>query len=140
MSSPLDTALRELRSEESATLKRLATIRKAKEALEALVQNGSSAQGSKTTGKKPTRRTKPHNTLGPRGIEAADKILKESGRPMTVREILTEIESRGWIREGSRAPMEATRVALRRLSERGGAKKLSDGRWVGTADGKGGAS
>lgn len=143
MSSRVEKALRELRNEEAATLKHLEAIRRAKEILEPAVKsgsNGSSPSPKRIPAKKTARRTKPHNSLGPRGIEAADRILKEAGRPLKVREILDEIETRGWIREGSRAPMEATRVALRRLSERGGAKKLSDGRWVTAAKEEGGGS
>lgn len=140
MNSPLDTALKELRAEETATLKRLATIRRAREALESLVQNGAVPEAASKPAPRRTsrrRKVKPHNTLGPRGIEAADIILRNHGEPMTVREILNEIQRRGWIREESKAPLEATRVALRRLQERGGARKLPDGRWI-TASTKGG--
>jgi hypothetical protein len=136
VTSPLEAALKELRSEEAATEKRLATIRKAKQALEALSpdRNGQVKQVGKA---KARRKVKPHNTLGPRGIEAAETILKENGGAMTVREIVSEIQRRGWIRENARAPMEATRVALRRLQGRGGAQKLADGRWIASPDGSG---
>ncbi len=132
MGGSLEAALKELRAEEAATEKRLATIRRAKKALETLSPspNGQGATSKRQARKAAQRRVKPHNTLGPRGVEAAGTILKEQNRPMTVKEVLAEVQKRGWIREGARAPLEATRVALRRLEDRGGARKLADGRWL----------
>ncbi len=68
----------------------------------------------------------------PRGIEAVLRVLKELKQtPLTIREITAEIQQRGWIREDAKAPIEATRVALRRLIDKDDhVFRLDDGRWA----------
>lgn len=50
-----------------------------------------------------------------RGKEAVLRVLEESGEWMTVAEIVEELQLRGWMDPGAKAPHEAVRVSLRRM-------------------------
>jgi hypothetical protein len=65
---------------------------------------------------------------GPRGREAVATLLREQpDRVWTTPELAKEIRRRGWIKPG--AQTSAIRVAARRLSDDGVARKLGPGRY-----------
>lgn len=51
----------------------------------------------------------------PRGSDATGRVLRESAEPMTLPQILDELERRGWAPEASKDPLTAVRASVNRL-------------------------
>lgn len=121
----LKKTLRALKAEEAATKARLVTIEQARSAIELLLPE----QTNTGTHTKHTKTSS--NGSGPRGIEAVERVLLDAGRPLSVKEIVAEITAKGWIRPDAKTPVEATRLALRRLSARKPQYvRLHNGNWA----------
>lgn len=62
-----------------------------------------------------------------RGREAVRRVLREHGRPMRQRDIVSEVVARGWVDPEAKQPAESIRIAVRRLADDDEVEKVSDG-------------
>ena len=76
----------------------------------------------KATGQKPRRKPKEAKTKRPGALDAAVRVLEESGQPMSTREMIEEMAAKGyWKSPGGKTPSATLYSAiLRELKTKGG--------------------
>ena len=60
-------------------------------------------------------------------MEAVRHVLRESGEPMRARDVVARVIERGWVNPEASDPGAAIRIVIRRLAEKGEAKKVRTG-------------